>query len=140
MMITSLEKNWSDPRHAACQDRCQILGTVVRQSRFRAAIDERLGRRARNRCEVTVSFMLPCPNCGPRDVYEFGFGGETSARPQPDASDDVWNRYLYFRSNEAGVQEEWWYHRWGCQAWFLALRDTRTNSVVDVPRLGAPAR
>ena len=87
-----------------------------------------------------MSFLLPCPNCGPRDVYEFRFGGETQTRPQPDAATDEWDRYLYFRSNDAGVQREWWYHRSGCQAWFLALRDTRTNIVVDVLRPGAPSR
>ena len=90
--------------------------------------------------EVPVSFLLSCPNCGPRDVYEFRFGGETQERPQPDAVSDVWNRYLYFRVNDAGVQEEGWYHRSGCQAWFLALRDTRTNIVADVLRPGAPSR
>jgi sarcosine oxidase delta subunit len=27
------------------------------------------------------------------------------------------------------VQREWWFHRSGCGAWFLAERDTRTNEV-----------
>jgi sarcosine oxidase delta subunit len=39
---------------------------------------------------------------------------------------------VYFRSNVAGVQREWWYHRFGCEIWFLADRDTRTNEVVRV--------
>jgi sarcosine oxidase subunit delta len=81
-----------------------------------------------------MSFLLHCPNCGPRDVYEFRFGGEYQVRPQPDAPPDVWANYLYFRANEAGVQKEWWYHRSGCHAWFLALRDTRTNAVVETIR------
>jgi sarcosine oxidase subunit delta len=81
-----------------------------------------------------MSFLLHCPNCGPREVYEFRFGGEYQVRPQPDAPADVWANYLYFRTNEAGVQKEWWYHRSGCHAWFLALRDTRTNTVLDVIR------
>ncbi len=29
----------------------------------------------------------------------------------------------------AGVQREWWFHRSGCRAWFVAERDTRTNEV-----------
>ena len=37
---------------------------------------------------------------------------------------------MYFRRNVAGVQREWWYHRSGCRAWFLAERDTRTNEVL----------
>jgi heterotetrameric sarcosine oxidase delta subunit len=81
-----------------------------------------------------VSFLLACPNCGPRDVYEFRFGGEFGTRPQAGAPHEAWSRYLYARANEAGVQKEWWYHRSGCHAWFLALRDTRTNLVVDVIR------
>lgn len=87
-----------------------------------------------------MSFLLACPNCGPRDVYEFRFGGEYQSRPQPADSVEAWNRYLYFRSNAAGVQKEWWYHRGGCHAWFLALRDTRTNVVVDVIRSEDTAR
>ncbi len=27
------------------------------------------------------------------------------------------------------MQREWWYHRSGCRAWFIAERDTRTNDV-----------
>jgi sarcosine oxidase subunit delta len=38
--------------------------------------------------------------------------------------------YVYFRDNVAGVQREWWYHRTGCQTWFVAERDTRTNDVL----------
>lgn len=79
-----------------------------------------------------MSFLLPCPNCGPRDVYEFRFGGERQERPHPDASPEAWADYLYFRSNEAGEQTEWWYHRLGCRGWFLAVRDTRTNAVREV--------
>ena len=39
------------------------------------------------------------------------------------------NTYNYFRRNVAGVQREWWYHRSGCRAWFVADRDTTTNEV-----------
>jgi heterotetrameric sarcosine oxidase delta subunit len=77
-----------------------------------------------------MSFLLPCPSCGPRDVYEFRWGGEQSQRPAPDASREDWVSYLYLRQNEAGPQQEWWYHRLGCRRWFLAVRDTRTNAVA----------
>jgi sarcosine oxidase delta subunit len=30
------------------------------------------------------------------------------------------------------VQREWWYHRLGCEVWFQAERDTRTNEVLSV--------
>ena len=39
--------------------------------------------------------------------------------------------YIYFRRNVAGVQREWWYHRQGCEIWFQAERDTRTNEVLS---------
>ncbi len=77
-----------------------------------------------------MSFLLPCPQCGPRDVYEFRWGGALSRRPLPDSPRDVWVSYLYLRDNEAGPQREWWYHRTGCRRWFLAVRDTRTNEVT----------
>jgi heterotetrameric sarcosine oxidase delta subunit len=79
-----------------------------------------------------MSFLLPCPECGPRDVYEFRWGGERTERPPADASHETWMQYLYARANVAGVQEEWWYHRMGCRRWFLAVRDTRTNDVERV--------
>lgn len=81
-----------------------------------------------------MSFLLPCPNCGPRDVHEFRFGGEYRRRPEPEAAPQTWVAYIYFRNNEAGSQKEWWYHRLGCREWFLAVRDTRTNEVLEVHR------
>ena len=86
-----------------------------------------------------MSFLLPCPNCGPRPVDEFSCAGEVTVRPQSDPSLRELTSYLYFRRNVAGVQREWWQHRAGCGEWFLAERDTRTNEVlaVSVPE---PAR
>lgn len=77
--------------------------------------------------------MLICPNCGPRNVAEFRFGGETNPRPNdPNAvSDAEWNDYLYMRQNKMGVETEWWYHRAGCGLWFLAERNTATNEVLE---------
>jgi sarcosine oxidase subunit delta len=79
-----------------------------------------------------MSFVLTCPNCGAREVTDFGFGGEVSKRPSGDPSARELNEYVYFRTNVAGVQREWWYHRSGCRAWFIAERDTRTNEVLSV--------
>jgi heterotetrameric sarcosine oxidase delta subunit len=76
-----------------------------------------------------VSFLLTCPNCGVREVTDFGFGGEISERPKGQPSFRELNTYNYFRRNVAGVQREWWFHRSGCRAWFVAERDTRTNEV-----------
>jgi heterotetrameric sarcosine oxidase delta subunit len=83
-----------------------------------------------------VSFLLTCPYCGAREVTDFGYGGEVQQRPASAPSRRELNTYNYFRRNVAGVQREWWYHRSGCRAWFVAERDTRTNEVLSttVPR------
>lgn len=77
----------------------------------------------------TMSYVLTCPNCGPREVTDFGFGGEYHPRPATAPSERDLNRYVYFRRNVAGPQVEWWHHRSGCRQWFLAERDTRSNEV-----------
>jgi heterotetrameric sarcosine oxidase delta subunit len=77
-----------------------------------------------------MSFVLHCPNCGAREVTDFGFGGELSSRPGARPTFRELNAYNYFRRNSAGVQREWWYHRSGCRAWFIAERNTTTNEVL----------
>jgi heterotetrameric sarcosine oxidase delta subunit len=77
-----------------------------------------------------MSFLLPCPNCGPRDVNEFTCAGEVTVRPKGSPSLRELCEYVYFRRNVAGIQREWWYHRFGCEVWFQAERDTRTNEVL----------
>jgi heterotetrameric sarcosine oxidase delta subunit len=90
-----------------------------------------------------MSYVLTCPNCGPREVTDFGFGGELNPRPRSAPSLRELGRYNYFRKNVAGVQREWWCHRSGCGAWFIAERDTRTNEVMftELPKAdsGTPA-
>lgn len=76
-----------------------------------------------------MTFLVLCPTCGPREVSEFGYGGERTRRPPPDDSGNALSEYLFFRNNVNGWQSEWWVHRDGCQAWFLAERHTRTNEV-----------
>lgn len=79
-----------------------------------------------------MSFTLECPNCGVREVTDFRFGGEFTTRPAERPSFRDLNAYNYFRRNTAGVQREWWYHRSGCRAWFVAERDTTSNVVRSV--------
>ena len=76
-----------------------------------------------------MSYLLTCPNCGVRAVTDFGYGGEIPPRPKTKPTFRELNTYNYFRRNVAGVQREWWFHRSGCRAWFVAQRDTRTNAV-----------
>ena len=77
-----------------------------------------------------MSFLLTCPNCGVREVTDFSFGGEITPRPKGRPSFRELNTYNYFRVNKAGVQREWWFHRSGCRAWFIAERNTVTNEVL----------
>jgi sarcosine oxidase, subunit delta len=73
--------------------------------------------------------LLPCPNCGDRNVSEFRFGGELRQRPdQPTRS--TWADYLYMRKNVLGIQREWWYHD-DCGCWFIAERHTKTYDVMS---------
>ena len=78
-----------------------------------------------------MAFLLNCPNCGERNVHEFRFGGEATSRPVPNSTPDEWVSYFYNRANVAGVQREWWNHRYGCRKWFLALRDTVSNQIQE---------
>ena len=82
-----------------------------------------------------MSFLLACPDCGARDVNEFVCAGEVTSRPKQKPSLEELTAYLYFRRNVAGVQREWWYHRLGCELWFQAERDTRTNAVLRTERV-----
>ncbi len=79
-----------------------------------------------------MSFLLPCPHCGQRDVNEYRFGGEKNSRPAStdELTPSQWSHYVYDKKNIDGMQTEWWYHRGGCRQWFLATRNTITN-IVD---------
>ena len=77
-----------------------------------------------------MSFLLHCPTCGERSVYEFQFGGEVRARPAIEAPREAWVGYVYWRDNSPGVQKEWWYHKLGCKLWFIAERNTTSNQVL----------
>ena len=86
-----------------------------------------------------MSFLLPCPTCGPRDVNEFVYAGELSVRPTRPPSLPELTAYVYLRRNVAGIQREWWFHRFGCELWFQAERNTRTNEVLATEPV-APSR
>jgi methylglutamate dehydrogenase subunit B len=93
-----------------------------------------------------MSFLLPCPYCGPRPVDEYAYFGEVTRRPESTEDGLPSLReltdYIYFRDNVAGPQREWWQHRMGCGEWFLAERDTRTNEIlgISVPEPAGPER
>lgn len=86
--------------------------------------------------------LIPCPFCGEREETEFHCGGEAHiVRPkQPSAlSDDQWADYLFMRKNPKGVHFERWRHVHGCGRWFNAARDTVSDRILGVYRMGEPA-
>lgn len=87
-----------------------------------------------------MSYVIPCPNCGPRSAYEFRFGGEVRPRPTPQASHEAWMNYVYNRANVNGLQKEWWYHREGCGQWLVVERDTISNEVKSTRFAEEPVR
>jgi sarcosine oxidase delta subunit len=74
-----------------------------------------------------MSFLLRCPNCGPRDVSEFRYGGEIL--PSAPGSG----------GNLPGPQRERWHHRFGCRRWLVAERDVRNNEVLRTGPLDGDA-
>jgi sarcosine oxidase subunit delta len=83
--------------------------------------------------------LLNCPHCGERNSQEFRYGGEYNPRPKDPSSvsQQEWTDFVYLRDNKLGVQKEWWYHRAGCQVWFLAERHTASLDVKKTYLWGA---
>ncbi|MEU2236442.1 sarcosine oxidase subunit delta family protein [Streptomyces vietnamensis] len=83
--------------------------------------------------------LIPCPWCGPRDEAEFHYGGQAHV-PHPEdpaaLTDEEWARYLFFRDNPKGPFAERWSHAAGCRRWFNAVRDTATNEILAVYKVG----
>jgi heterotetrameric sarcosine oxidase delta subunit len=74
-----------------------------------------------------MTIKIPCPNCGLRPYTEFSFGGELRALDAPTPGEDFVRVYL--RENAPGLQDERWYHAFGCRRWFGLTRDTVTNRI-----------
>ncbi len=70
-------------------------------------------------------------------MNEFVYAGELSLRPREAPSLAELAAYIHLRRNVAGIQSEWWFHRFGCELWFQAERDTRTNEVLTTEVVGA---
>ena len=86
-------------------------------------------------------FLIRCPNCGERDLSEFSYGGEAHiSRPtRPETMTDAdWASYVFLRSNPKGVLAERWNHAAGCRRWFNMLRNTATDDILAVYRIGEP--
>jgi sarcosine oxidase subunit delta len=82
---------------------------------------------------------LSCPINGPRAIAEFVYGGELREMPDPaSASDAQWASYVFDRSGISGVKQEWWCHA-PSGVWFIAERDTSTDTVKRTYLFGAGA-
>ena len=74
--------------------------------------------------------ILHCPLNGPRNISEFVCGGPVKPMPDPvHGSDREWAEYLFIEDNLPGIVQEWWLHV-PSSYWFIAERDTRTDTVV----------
>ncbi|MEM7222618.1 MAG: sarcosine oxidase subunit delta [Pseudomonadota bacterium] len=83
--------------------------------------------------------LIPCPYCGARAEIEFSYGAEAHiARPEDPAalSDEEWAQYLFMKDNTKGVLAERWVHTHGCGRWFNLLRDTVTDEILAVYKMG----
>jgi sarcosine oxidase subunit delta len=77
-----------------------------------------------------MSINIPCPHCGLRPVEEFVYGEIPEV---PDSIRDEDARDLdraFMLNNPEGVQEEAWFHSYGCRRWLRIRRDTRTDEIV----------
>jgi len=83
--------------------------------------------------------MISCPWCGCREETEFQHGGEAHIkRPEkPETlSDASWAEYLFMETNNKGIYLERWAHRYGCRRWFNVARNTITNEILAIYKIG----
>ncbi len=86
-------------------------------------------------------FLIRCPNCGERDMSEFAYGGEAHiARPTTSETmnDHEWAGYVFHRTNPTGIFAERWNPAAGCRRWYNMLRNTATDDILAVYRVGEP--
>ena len=74
--------------------------------------------------------IMLCPLNGPRNIYEFVWGGEVVEEPDPrSCSDAEWADYVFLHDNQPGVVREWWLHA-PTAFWFIAERNTLTDEIL----------
>ncbi len=82
---------------------------------------------------------IECPYCGLRDEIEFSCGGEAHiVRPNKchGLSNKEWSEYLFSRYNPKGIFIERWVHSSGCRRWFNLVRNTITNEIYEIYKMG----
>ncbi|RIA56263.1 sarcosine oxidase subunit delta [Dichotomicrobium thermohalophilum] len=84
-------------------------------------------------------FIIECPYCGPRDQSEFSYGGQAHiSRPTNSEalSDQEWAEFVFIRDNPKGLFAERWNHAAGCRKFFNCLRDTATDKIYAIYKMG----
>jgi heterotetrameric sarcosine oxidase delta subunit len=87
-------------------------------------------------------FEIECPYCGKRDQSEFSHAGEAHVvRPSGDEeiNDAQWAEFVFMRRNSKGVLAERWVHSAGCRKFFNMLRNTATDQILAVYKMGEDA-
>jgi len=83
--------------------------------------------------------ILNCPVNGPRPVSEFVYAGELRPMPDPATASDVdWAAHVFNRRGVADVKHEWWHHI-ASGVWFVAERNTATDTVLRTYLYQKPA-
>ena len=76
---------------------------------------------------------IKCPFCGDRDHSEFTYGSDGSViYPSLEASVDEWEKAIFFRKNEYGLQIETWHHTNGCRMWLKIKRSTVDHKIHSI--------
>jgi heterotetrameric sarcosine oxidase delta subunit len=84
--------------------------------------------------------VIPCPHCGPRNHDEFAYAGDATVMPPgPEAPLAEWSAATYLRDNPRGRHRELWRHSFGCGAYLVVERDTRTHEVLSAVFAGGDA-
>ena len=94
-------------------------------------------RPSRTRRLRAMSFLLTCPLCGPRDVYEYRYGGEVQQRPAPGSDE----RDLGRATSTCAPTSRAWSGRGGsiASAAGAGSRPSATRATNTVLRTGWPA-
>ncbi len=86
-------------------------------------------------------FEINCPFCGTREMTEFSCHGQANiVRPlnTHELTDEEWGDYVFFRDNPKGNHYERWIHTHGCRKWFNVMRNTISDEILAVYKIGDP--
>jgi sarcosine oxidase subunit delta len=84
-------------------------------------------------------FVIDCPYCGNRDQSEFTYAHEAHIDRPPksdEMTDAEWAGFVFLRKNTKGLYAERWWHAAGCRKFFNMLRNTATDQIHAVYKVG----